>query len=264
MVFLAPKHCSPCHNCPHKTPPCRKCVPHTRPTVGSVPHTITTHWGTRRGKRLVHWYTGFPWATSPVMNGPKPTRRTKPLHGVKTTSTTIVKLGVEPHNGQTVPAPSTPTDKSHQTTTTHLRSNIKRQACNFSYTACTTTPHRCLVTRTVTRTTSNQRVETGKLLLGSPKTAPDFTEEFTYVLSVLGEVVQVVNDRNTLQQHMAHNAPNYIFNTCIWLGDIIQTTFSILVTAQIWRCLALAKVSTCSRPHRTATRCQRQHRWLKL
>ena len=125
----------------------------------------------RRGKRLVHWYTGFqahhehpvPRSTglSPP-GGPPHFRCTSYQHHHNQTSRT--------QYGHTVPAPSTPTDTSPQMTTTHRRNNMSKASLQLILHGVYHKSHRCQKLHTHCHENYfEEKSREGEQLLGNPR-----------------------------------------------------------------------------------------------
>ena len=150
-------------------------------TTLAIGRGSSTSWKTPGSS--VHGFSTPPWTTGPLVNGPQPTRRTTPFPGYRLPAPPWSTGGT--HYGQTVPAPSTPTDTSLRMTTTHRRSNMSKASLQLFFHG---SYHKSPSMPSYTYRHEDhfkQRLEMGKLLLGNPETAHDVLHRRSHQ-SILG------------------------------------------------------------------------------
>ena len=136
-----------------------------------------------------------------------PTRRTTPFPGYR------LPAPPQPtgrtHYGQTVPAPSTPTDTSLLMTATHQRSNVSKASYNLLFAACTTKipVGAKSYTHTVTTSTLKKRVETeNNCVENQDSTLFVCAEDLTKVFLVIGRSgPSDQRQKHSFRQHMRTN-----------------------------------------------------------
>ena len=115
------------------------------------------------------------------------------------------------------------------------------------------------VTRTVTRTTPKETVDTEKLLLGQSKTAHDSSATRISPMNLIGTKGSGPSCQSQkhcyLTTHGHQPTPTLTFPThCVLLGDIINNIPRLPVVAvQIWRCSTCARILDRGRSHKTST-----------